>query len=381
MQKKMKIGILTIHNVINYGAALQAYALLKVLRDKYTQDNLQIEIIDYNPGSFTGVKGCFNLINIKDIKSFLIELESLILFHQFNKVEKSFRRFIQGKNNLSAYAAVKNDISNDYDILISGSDQIWNPGVTGGLDEAFYLNFPQIPSVKKVAYASSFGGAKFKDEQLRKVINYLKDFDFLSCREKDGKEYIEEITGRDCEHVLDPSLLLDKNDWGANIENVSSKIKNISDKKYLLIYRLSNSGLIYSCANEIAKKYGLKIYEIGRKLRKEKCVDKVLKSVTPEEFLYLFKNAEYIVTNSFHGTAFSINFSKNFYSVLPPGRTSRITSLAAVLGLEERIATNTVSDIKDIDYNCVNVKLSELREQSKKYLFESIDKCVADMED
>lgn len=377
----LNIGILTIHNVINYGAVLQAYALLDTVRKKYKDEEYKVEIIDYNPNYFTGVKGCFNLINIKDIKSFLIELESLLLYKQYNRIIRTFRNFIEGDNNLSKKIVDINEIEN-YDILISGSDQVWNPAVTGGiLDDVFYLNIPQCKDSKRIAYASSFGGTTFEGNQLCKVIDNLNGYDYLSCREKDGKDYIEKITDKKCEHVLDPSLLLTKKEWVAKIDKVSSKIQKLSEEKYILIYRLANSQMIYRTAKKVAEEKGLKVYEIGRKLRKDKYVDKVLKSVSPEEFLYLFNNAEFVITNSFHGTAFSLNFNKNFYSILPPSRTSRITSLLSLVGLEERVITNTIPNISEIDYNNINDKLTALRNASKSYLFESIDKCLNDLGD
>ena len=105
-------------------------------------------------------------------------------------------------------------------------------------------------------------------------------------------------------------------------------------------------------------------------------VDKLIGGVSPQEFLYLFMNAEYVVTNSFHGTAFAVNFNKNFYSILPSKRTSRITSLLTNLGLEDRIVRDVLQDVDLITYEKVNEKLDALRKESKKYLFDSINACI-----
>lgn len=175
---------------------------------------------------------------------------------------------------------------------------------------------------------------------------------------------------------MDPSLLLSGEEWNRYCEKKQLPIKK--GEKYLLIYRLANSAVVYDTAKRVADKYGLKVYEIGTTLRKNKIVDKLIGGASPEEFLWLFSNAEYVVTNSFHGTAFSVNFNKNFYSVLPSKRTSRITSLLEKLGLEDRIIKNSLHNISIIDYESVNEKLEQLRKESKKYLFDSIEFCIGE---
>ena len=371
-----KIGIITIHNVINYGAVLQAYALLRTIRDQFTE--CRVEIIDYMPQYFSEVKGTFKLVNVKDLKSFLIELERLILSGKHKKAEVSFRNFIKGDNNLSPLVDTLDEIGRQYDVIISGSDQVWNQEVTGGsLDYNYYLSFSDDEKVKKIAYASSLGdGYQLSTFEKEKAIKWWKKYECLSCREKDGCDYIEKEVGKKCKLVLDPSLLLSGENWNRYCEKKQLPIKK--GEKYLLIYRLANSTVVYDTAKRVADWYGLKVYEIGTTLRKNKAVDKLIGGASPEEFLWLFSNAEYVVTNSFHGTAFSVNFNKNFYSVLPSKRTSRITSLLEKLGLEDRIIKNSLHNISIIDYESVNEKLEQLRKESKKYLFDSIEFCIGE---
>lgn len=371
-----KIGIITIHNVINYGAALQAYALLRTVRDQFIE--CKVEIIDYMPSYFEKVKGIFKLVNVKDLRTFLIELERLILSKKHKKVELDFRNFIEGNNNLSPFVNTLDEIGKQYDVIISGSDQIWNQEVTGGtLDHNFYLSFSQDEKVKKIAYASSLGdGYQVATFEKEKAVKWWKKYEYLSCREKDGCDYVEKESGKKCELVLNPSLLLNRENWEEHCEKGQISIKEAD--KYLLIYRLANSEVVYDTAKIIAEKYGLKVYEIGTTLRKNKAVDKLIGGVSPQEFLWLFSNAEYVVTNSFHGTAFSVNFNKNFYSVLPEKRTSRITSLLKNLGLEERIVRSALHNISAVNYEFVNRKLEQSRKESKKYLFEAIEMCTGE---
>lgn len=370
-----KIGIITIHNVVNYGAVLQAYALLKVIRDGF-QEECHVEIIDYMPKYFSEVKGTFKLVNVKNMKTFLIEFERLILGNKQKRAEIEFRNFIGANDNLSAPVDTLDKIGQEYDVVISGSDQIWNPDVTGGsLDHNFYLSFFNDKNIKKIAYASSLGeGYQLPSFEREKAVKWWKEYSYLSCREKDGCEYIKQEVGKNCKLVLDPSLLLNKEIWGRYGKNTKKLIKK--GDKYLLIYRLQKSEKIYQTAKKVAEKYGLKVYEIGTTLRKNVLVDKLIGGVSPQEFLYLFMNAEYVVTNSFHGTAFAVNFNKNFYSILPSKRTSRITSLLTNLGLEDRIVRDVLQDVDLITYEKVNEKLDALRKESKKYLFDSINACI-----
>lgn len=196
-----KIGIITIHNVINYGAVLQAYALLRTIRDQFIE--CRVEIIDYMPQYFSEVKGTFKLVNVKDLKSFLIELERLVLSGKHKKAEVSFRNFIKGNNNLSPLVDTLDEIGRQYDVIISGSDQVWNQEVTGGsLDHNYYLSFSDDEKVKKIAYASSLGdGYQLSTFEKEKAIKWWKKYERLSCREQDGCNYIEKEVREKCKLV------------------------------------------------------------------------------------------------------------------------------------------------------------------------------------
>lgn len=355
-----KVGIITFHRAINYGAVLQAFALNESIKKlgyvPITIDykNPHIEKI-YNPKHF----------NYRSLKSFL----SGILTYNRRKMKKErFEEFrekyfiLDQTSNLYATENIRH--LDSYDKFITGSDQVWNYAPTQ-FDKAYFLDFVS-DSRKKNSYAASFGFDKVPDEYLGDYKAFLGDFNNISVREEQGAIIIKELLNRKAEVVLDPTMLLSKDDWGTISQDY--KIK----KDYVLIYQLATSQSLLNFAVNLSKKTNCKIIYISDALRK-RIKAKYANGIGPQEFLGLFKNAKYIVTNSFHGTAFSINFNKLFFvEMLPPPAkvNSRLENILDTFDLRSRQIVSGANDniFAEIDYKKVNKKLEIERQRSLDYL-------------
>ena len=361
-----KIGILTFHNADNYGALLQAYALKKSLKDM----GHNTHIINYYCPKLQRDYKIFKLpkFSIKDIIKQIIKYIfsplSLYIRHKF----KGFRRQYLSDTE-PYYPDTITNCSGKYDMFITGSDQVFNPRLTD-YDRNYFLSFCK-DKCKKFSYAASFGlelsFLSNKDKQFLK--ENLKDFSAVSVREEEGNNIIKNLLSRESEVNLDPTLLLKKEVW--------QKIAVAPEqKKYVLLYLMYNDKDIINFAKKIAKKNKCKVLFISHCLDIKKRVP--AEHITPsvQEWLGLFLNAEYIITNSFHGFAFSVNFNKKFFlGRLPNNWTvnSRLDNLLDLTGLHNRLYTNFKTDTDydaDIDWQSVNDKLEAESQKSLNYLKE-----------
>ena len=253
-----------------------------------------------------------------------------------------------------------------FDLGISGSDQIWNPLLNKKVDDIYYLNFGKFRY--KISYASSLGNYKFDSESFNDLIkrnlqSYLK----ISTRENSAK--LERLIGKKVFNVCDPTLLLSKEEW-ANRLGIN---ENISP--YILVYSLTDSDNVIKIAHLIAKKKNLKIINIGKTIYHYNDVRCVL-DAGPKEFVELFYNASYVVTNSFHGTAFSINFKKQFLSVKHPKSPERAEHILSVTGLLSRLVSPQIiefpNDMEEGLINDTTKTLEKIRAESYQFLKEGI---------
>ena len=354
----MRIGIITFINTINFGASLQAYALQEIIKESGND----VEIIKYvnkkieeketnSKSSIFNLKGVFKkMIMGKGIKS------KIIAFQKYEQANIKFGEVLTDDTI--------NSINEKYDMFITGSDQVWNMRITDG-DWKYFLDFVKDNN-KKVSYAPSFGNDVFPNEMKEKASYYLKDFSALSVREESGKKLIEEILGRKAEVVLDPTLLLKKEEWQKRIL-FKPKIKH-----YILVYFPHNKKIVFDFVKRLKDKTGLPVIYLSISPKIQKGV-KTIYNASPDEFLGWIQNADYVVTGSFHGTAFSINLNKQFFYE-PSGNGSRIDNLVRLTGTQERsILNENILVGEDIDYKMVNKKLELEREKSIKWLNNAID--------
>lgn len=351
-----KIGIITIHSDLNYGAFLQAYALTKFLREK----GYNSRIIDYRkqPNSPKAYKfpinvayKLYNLPRLYRYRNFIAPMLSDVKYNSLNEL---------------------NTFNEEFNVLISGSDQIWNPlyGGINTLNPAYYLAFASKDKYKKIAYGSSIGSYVFNQEEQSQVRTWLNEFDHLSTREIEGSKQLQSFLKRNVKVVLDPTLLLNKIEWERQAIPVAIK------GKYVLIYYIDELDEVANYAKRIADKYGFKVALITNMPRKHPLIDINIPHCGPAQFLWLFANARYIVTNSFHGTAFAINFNKDFISIIKRNSPQRAQTLLKNVGLSERLLTDITqidSLSAHIDFKNVNSKLEELRNDSINYLISSIE--------
>ena len=374
----MKVGILTILNVNNYGAELQCCALYRKLQ----QLGYDAEVINYLFGIhpehvFDGEKRTvpIPLKQLIKVKLLPVVQNMFCMFHQKNKRlrNKRFDEFHAKYNHLTStlYPSVKSlyEAKFNYDVLCIGSDQVWNY-MKGYSLEPFFACFDKN-NTKKITYASSIGLSSLSVEAEQVFKKELASFAYISVREQQASEILEKLLNRKIDVVLDPTLILNKQEW---IE--VAKYDMCPKEKYLLVYivTIKPCDYVLTLARHIAKQRNLKIVRICRDAYPEHSGSDVEEILTagPSDFVGLFSKAEFVVTNSFHGTVFSINFSKPFYSVIKSHHStnSRLTSILKKLGLEDRIVPvgSQLPMISDIDFSDPSAKLETERKLSIEYI-------------
>lgn len=378
----MKIGIITILKVNNYGAELQAFATQYILK-KLGYNAEIIDYLFYKNKKHIKTKASspvFTFPLILKIKEFLYPIlervKNLTHIRNSNKRNLAFENFhIENTSISKSFRSIDElyDTDLDYDVYIVGSDQVWNPNIYSSL-EPYFLSFAP-KTAKKISYASSFGVCEIPDYTKEYYKNKLQSLDSISVRENDAVDLVKKISGKTAQLVLDPTLLLTKDEWLK-----VAKPMHIDKSNYILIYELTPCKYIRNLANYIKERLGFEIIRICKSAAKEDTNNDILNICTagPSEFLYLFSNAQYIITNSFHGTVFSLLFEKEFYTVLPIRKknNSRQRCLLNLFGLTDRLLEeNSVFPILGKTINYYNVKniLEKEKNKSIAYLKESID--------
>ena len=352
--------ILTFFDEINYGAVLQSYAMQTKLQEYYSEVN----IINYQP---TIMKAKKSLMNFGSFKGFLLSLFSL---HVNLKRKKVFSNFIENQLSVKDLSVLQNyDEKYENDVFL-GSDQIWNPRITGSVDPVFFGVIPTLKRRKTIAYAPSFGVNNLTEGELSGISTFLPNVDCLSVREQEAKNLISACTTEEIQVVCDPTLLLKADEWKDKI------ITPPLIDEYIFIYSLSQDAEVFKVANHISQNLNIPIVEayLGRRPKKSTKTHSVLYALSPEEFLGYIYNSKYVVTDSFHGTVFSIIFHKEFYCVPFKGKEGRIKDLLSRCGLSKCIVSSIESMNLDdkINYSYVDQALSLYREQSVQYIEESI---------
>lgn len=361
----MKIKTITCHDVYNSGASLQAYALMKYLEEKGNE----VEIIDYKPDYLSNHYKLGVVANPKYERNLILKIAYLTLKFPGRvlalKNKKKYDEFRSNYLKITKRRYVSNDeLKNNppqADVFICGSDQIWNSKFKNGKDPAFYLDF--VPKGKiKASYAASFATDSI-DKELKEITkDRISKLDYVGVREISALDILDSLDIKNGVQVLDPVFLLDKFKW----EKLTYEINN--NEKYIFVYDFDGNELIREIAEKIAKNKKLKIYTVF----KSNYSDKVIKRMGPIDFISYIKNAEFVISNSFHGTAFSIIFEKQFAVVnRKEAINTRMRDLLSILKIENRLISenyNFNNLINDVDYKEVNKYLRERLEVSKTYL-------------
>jgi polysaccharide pyruvyl transferase WcaK-like protein len=372
----MKICTLTIHFGVNHGSALQAYALFKYL----SQLGHDVKVIDYIPKRYNAwysikIKKKNHPLIVK-LAYYLVTSPKIIsqrrIFEQFLSENVKFTERYYSMEELLGRPPVA-------DVYIAGSDQIWNKEYNGEDEYSYFLPFVKEDK-KKIAYAASFGRSEIEKIEQDEISPYLKKFDHISVREDSGLSILKKCGINEGVTVLDPTLLLTKEDW----RKFSLSINNIKDG-FLLIYVMDHKyEKLIEYGDQIAKRFNLKIYVICFKKIKDRRIDVCFTNISPREFLYLFDKASYVVTNSYHGVLFSINFEKQFIAVAKEKYNTRIDSILRLMKLEDRFVYNDFyieKAVERIDYANVSIHLHNARIKSAEFLNNALkvpksNKCI-----
>ena len=363
--KAMKIGIITFHNVVNYGGVLQCYALQQKLKEW----GYEAEVIDYENKQFKKFYSPFYITRpyLRKI------LYMLYAFREKAVRRKKFNNFVKENIILSRECFDKDTISSSnelYDVFITGSDQVWNLELTE-MDRNYFLDF--VDKKKKISYAASIGLSKLDEEMKPIYKELLSDFNSISVRENSASVIIDDLLGEEVDVHIDPVLLLDKESWAKVCDN--DVVKN--NEEYIVVYKI-NKSKAYTAAEYLAKKKGLKV-KVIQPDKTCKAGFQKYKVASPADFVTLFKNAKYVITDSFHGTVFSIIFQKKFAYYMDESannRNSRIQNLLNKLNLQSRNFKDIeqIEFIDDtIDYDSVEIILNKERNKSKQYLEQVIN--------
>lgn len=363
-----KIGILTFQDANNYGASLQLYSLYK----KIEELGFKPEVINYKcPGLILQFEKK-TLKNSSGIKNYIAHNIYIMLRKKRAQNFQLFRKrmvFSNACDNKAISYECKN-----FEKVIVGSDQVWNP-VCSKADRVYLLDFC-IPNEKKYCYAPSFGTTNNFDAFGKNAADCLLTINNLSCREMSGKEFVTKTLHIPCEVVLDPVFFGGGDFWGI-------AKKHCSNNNYIFLYNLRNSKRLVAFTKELSRTTGLKVIVINYSMRSElitlgRFIH--LENGGPEEFVNLIYNASYVVTDSFHATAFSILFEKAFYVDYVDDNSdnntnSRMSSLLGMLGMEDRVILNTKKiNINQPKFTNAKEKLEGLIEASHLYLSKILSK-------
>jgi hypothetical protein len=355
----MNIGIMTLHGSQNYGGVLQAYALQAYIKNIFKG---KVNIINFS------TRDVPVLMAIKNWKTLVLNGILILNYRALKRKSKRFERFRLEMMDLTRRYYSYDELLKDpplFDVYISGSDQVFHP--LSPYVEAFFLEFCPDPGVRKIAYAPSFGITEIPGDKRNRISKFLMKFDSLSAREMGGAQLIHDLTKKKVETLLDPVFLLNTGDW-RDIETPPKKIK----PPFILCYALVGKRPQMEIARMIKNMTGLPIVLLTKTPYPRMQADQVILDAGPREFIWLFDKAEYIVTDSFHGTAFSILFEKPFFiHIATPEKVERIKSLLKILDLKNRIIRNTdgiSEETLEIDYTRPRVKLGERRSLSKAFL-------------
>lgn len=360
----MKIGILTFHRAHNYGAVLQAYALQTVLVNM----GHKVFFIDYEPLALQKHYKCFKIERVitlnlvKGVKNLISE----ILAYPFRLQRANrFNQFLESNMKISPYIP---DNVGTYDCVILGSDQIWSKTITKTIDPVFFgKDFTKSSNV--ISYAASMKNEAISEIDKNTFSLLLNELTTISVREKSIARLLSPLTRNKIETVLDPTLLLTHREWKLLCKDI-----RVESEEYILVYQVSINEKANVLANRLAKEHNCKVINMSTSANFS---TNKFQWTSPQHFVSLFLNAKYIVTTSFHGTAFSVIFNKPFYTIRHDvdSNNERVVELLNKINLNNRIISD-IDTIKSTDAICwdeVNKNLETLRKHSISFLQKSID--------
>ena len=359
---KMKTITITFHHTTNYGATFQTYALHSYIRS-LGHENQVVET--------SAISSYYNKCEDINFRSFLIC--AYINFFKFIrrkaglKLINDFKRFKNENINFTkcynSYAELKND-DIDADCLITGSDQVWNMHTTPEYVKARFLDFGREDATR-FSYAASIRVMDYSEKQKEYVKNQLSKFKGISVREESANNYLKGFINKQIETIIDPVFLKSRGEW----ESISSPAR-LQKEKDILCYQVVNNDRMQEVVNELSRRTGCKVISICCDSIKWIKSDYTFFDVSPQELLGFYKNAEMVVTTSFHGTALSLIYNKPVYSLIKGYSANRIVDLMNMCGLDDFVIDkdSEIPNLDTINWNEVNLLLENKIKEAKDFL-------------
>ena len=362
----MKTGLVTFYHIHHYGAFLQAYATQRAVETLGSE----CEIVDYYVNQDNRL-----FRKPTGLGAAAADAHTALHYGPLKMRHDRFEAFARQNLRISARhyetLAALRAAGDDYDVILAGSDQIWNPKIfpDGQFDPAFFGAFSDK---RKIAYAPSFGIPAIPEGMEGTLREHLARFSHVSVRERQGQRIVRDVTGQEVPVVLDPTLLLTRQDWSAAAADPGRS-------RYILCYCISKPGALEPYIRRLAEETGLPVVQLCGVRQKVHPKAECVLDAGPAEFLGWFRGADYVCTNSFHGTVFAAQFGKPFFTAVAPAEmaapeSSRTFSLLTTLGLTERIIGkgDTAPLRAPIDYDAVERRLARARQDSLTYLQDAL---------
>lgn len=354
----MRIGIITFHRAHNYGAVLQCYALQQHL----ILCGYDAEVIDYNNKDLWAYYDWRDREYENRIKDNPIKIP--IRIYKYLKSRKHqilrYKKFVYFQEHILNLSAKETIFTSPYDLILIGSDQVWNTTITHGFDSYYWGTFNKPKTTKVATFAASLRSF-WREEQLKDIYNALKRLDGISVREESTKKYVTGLfPDLNISCILDPVFLLSSEQWRA-----MAKVPNISTP-YVFFYQAETSEHVYKTAVEIAAQQQLPLFVLSANqwaVNSPEC-----HSASPQEFVGWILNASLVITSSFHALAFSIIFGKDFYGIkLNTGQDDRLTNIVSLFGLEDRLIDNA-SQCKKNNRFSPNKEIEQIKKEANEYI-------------
>lgn len=356
----MKTATITFQNTNNFGAALQCYALQTTIKSLGAEN----EVLNYT-SPYLNKSYKLSVLKEKGLVRYVLGMAYAMLRAPRNKAFARFRRLLKLSKPLDKQSI--STVQDDYDLFISGSDQVWN-GSLVGYDDTYFLGFV-TDRAKKGSYAASFGFQNIPENLKAKYKELLGNYKYYNVREASGVEILKNLLNVDAHLTVDPTLLVDRSQWESILE--TPKVRG----NYILVYQISPSSKLIEVVKRLKKEAGLQVVAVPF-IMGPYFSYKPMPTIGPAEWVGLFANASFVVTDSFHGTAFSMIFNKNVWCCVPKTE-SRINGFLSLVGLTDRLLYPDTSIptclTGSIDFANVNKVLDEIRNQGKNTLNQMIN--------
>ena len=370
-----KIGILTFHYSNNYGGVLQSYSLYNRLKN----EGQDVEIIDFVPANYNSTMKNILQINKSDIKNISNLLKRIKIKLIYNKnITLKFNEFRKSNMKLSKRVNEDNifNILGNYETIIVGSDQIWNPSQR--VNAEYFLDFGNSFRGRKISYAADSTISEIDNSNIEKLRNSIGEFEVISVRNKHSYDFVKQLRDMEIPIVADPTILCDFNDLVGKVD---------INEKYILTYILGNEieGSHKEALKKIKQTYGkLPVYSIvipTMDFKLNNFADKIYYDLGPEEWLDMFRNASFVYTDSYHGVLFSLKYNKPFLAYYTEKlRATRFIDLGERYDINKYII-NSVDDIenkksldKNIDFNGIKKIISNHKKKSLDFLNQVLEK-------